>query len=187
MATDALRDGFDETLWIDADVEFHPDAVERLRAHGLPVACGIYPQKGRKALACHVLPGTPKLTFGRGGGLIEVLYAATGFLLVRREVYLRVAYRLKLPLANERFGAPVVPFFQPLLHPIEDGHWYLAEDFAFSERARQVGYKLVADTGIRLWHHGNYPYGWEDAGLDRERTGTFTLHFPDKLPPNGER
>lgn len=59
MATDALRDGFDETLWIDADVEFHPDAVEQLRAHGLPVACGIYPQKGRKALACHVLPCTP--------------------------------------------------------------------------------------------------------------------------------
>lgn len=80
-----------------------------------------------------------KLTFGRGDGLAEVMYATTEFLLVRREVYLRVAYRLKLPLANERFGAPVMPFFQPLLQPIEDGHWDLAEDFAFSERVRQAG------------------------------------------------
>ncbi len=32
MATDALIDGFDETMWIDSDVEFHPDAVDQLRA-----------------------------------------------------------------------------------------------------------------------------------------------------------
>src|SRR5437763_719153 len=31
MATDALRDGFAETLWIDADIAFDPDAIERLR------------------------------------------------------------------------------------------------------------------------------------------------------------
>ena len=185
MATDALVDGFEETMWIDADVEFHPDAVDQLRAHGLPVACGLYPQKGRKALAVHVLPGTPKLTFGRAGGLLEILYAATGFLLVRREVYLRIQHKLALPLANERFGSPMVPFFHPTVMPFEDGHWYLAEDFAFSERARQCGIKIVADTSIRLWHHGDYPYGWEDSGIERERTASFTLHFPDKLPGGG--
>jgi hypothetical protein len=27
--TDALRDGFEETLWIDSDIGFHPDAIER--------------------------------------------------------------------------------------------------------------------------------------------------------------
>ena len=27
MATDALAAGFDETLWIDADIEFQPDNV----------------------------------------------------------------------------------------------------------------------------------------------------------------
>ena len=49
MATDALIDGFDETMWIDSDVEFHPDSVDQLRAHGLPICCGVYPQKGRRA------------------------------------------------------------------------------------------------------------------------------------------
>ena len=67
MATDALLDGFDETMWIDSDVEFHPDGVDQLRAHGLPICCGVYPQKRRRALACHVLPGTPQVIFGKAG------------------------------------------------------------------------------------------------------------------------
>jgi hypothetical protein len=183
LATEALIDGFEETMWIDSDVEFHPDAVNQLRAHGLPISCGVYAQKRRRAVAIHVLPGTPKLVFGPGGGLIEILYAATGFLHVRREVYLKVQHRLRLPVANQRFGAPMIPFFHPMLHPIEDGTWYLAEDYAFSQRVREGGFKIVADTSIRLWHIGTYPFGWEDAGFEPERSASFTLHLPANLPP----
>ena len=186
MATDALIDGFDETMWIDSDVEFHPAAVDQLRAHGLPISCGVYPQKGRRALACHVLPGTSRMTFGKAGGLNELLYAGAGFLHVRRQVYLTVQHRLGLPVTNERFGSPMIPFFLPLLHPIEDGIWYLAEDYAFCERARRCGFKVAADTSIRLWHVGSYTYGWEDSGLERERTGSFTLHLGDKPPPHSQ-
>jgi hypothetical protein len=186
MATDALVQGVEETMWIDSDMDFDPAAVDQLRAHGLPISCGIYPQKGRRALTCHILPGTPKITFGRAGGLVEVLYGATGFMHVRREVYLKIQHQLSLPLANERFGAPMIPFFYPMLHPSADGIWYLAEDFAFCERARQCGYKIVADTSIRLWHIGSYAYGWEDSGIERERNHTFTLHFPEKLPADGK-
>jgi hypothetical protein len=77
-----------------------------------------------------------------------------------------------------------VPFFHPIVHPSEDGHWYLAEDYAFCERARQCGMKIVADTSIRLFHIGNYPYGWEDSGTDRPRNSTFTLHVGK--PPAGK-
>ena len=31
MAADALRQGFHETMWIDSDIAFHPDDVERLQ------------------------------------------------------------------------------------------------------------------------------------------------------------
>ena len=41
MATDALRDGFDETMWIDSDIVFDPEAVDQLRSHDLPLVCGI--------------------------------------------------------------------------------------------------------------------------------------------------
>jgi hypothetical protein len=183
MATDALLDGFEETMWIDADVDFHPDSIDRLRSHRLPISAGIYPQKGKRALASHVIPGAPKMVFGRDGGLVEILYAGAGFLHIRREVYLTMQQRLALPMCNERFRIPLIPFFHPMLHECEDGHWYLAEDYAFCERARQCGFKVMADTTIRLWHIGNQAYGWEDAGMERERFDTFVLNFGPKPDP----
>jgi hypothetical protein len=84
MATDAMLDGYEETMWIDADTEFHPDVIDRLRSHRLPIVAGICAQKGKRAIACHVMPGTPRMVFGRQGGLVEILYAGTGFLHVRR-------------------------------------------------------------------------------------------------------
>ena len=177
MATDALTDGFEETLWIDSDIAFHPDDVEKLRARNLPIVAALYPQKGRRALASHVIPGAKKMTFGKDGGLAELLYAGTGFLLVRREVYLKMLEDLNLPLCNERFEKPTIPFFQPLIRAIEDGTWYLAEDYAFGHRAHACGYKIWADTTIRLGHIGNYRYSWEDAGMERPRFASFTLNF----------
>jgi hypothetical protein len=205
MATAALADGFEETVWIDSDISFEPDAVERLRSHGLPIVCGIYARKAMRALACHVLPGTDRLVFGAEGGLTELLYAAAGFLLVRRQVYVDIQERLALPVCNQRFGQATIPFFQPLVigdaemqkedremenremeasgvrypiissSPLVSPHrnWYLPEDYAFCERARQCGFKIMADTKIRLWHHGSYGYSWEDAGQDKERYETF--------------
>lgn len=178
MATDALADGFEETMWIDADVGFDPDDVDKLRSHNAPVVCGIYPQKGRRVLACHVMPGTAKLVFGEGGGLTEILYAGAGFLLVRREVYATIQRTLELPLCNERFGSPLVPYFQPMSRRDGDGYWYLTEDFAFCHRTRECGLKILADTSIRLMHFGNYGYSWEDAGMELERFQTF--HFLTK-------
>jgi hypothetical protein len=169
MATDALADGFDELMWIDADIVFDPADVERLRRHGRPVVCGIYPKKNARALACHLLPDTPTLRFGSHGGLVEVLYAPTGFLLTRRTVYERMLEHEELPVCNQRFTRPVVPYFLPLVVPDDEGHWYLGEDFAFSERARRSGFSIMADTTIRLWHVGSYRYGWEDAGSTPER------------------
>jgi hypothetical protein len=34
----------------------------------------------------------------------------------------------------------------------------------------------MADTTIRLWHHGSYGYSWEDAGKDQERYETFYIN-----------
>jgi len=180
MATDALTKGFEETMWIDSDIEFQPDDVDRLRKRNLPIVSAIYPKKGKRALASHVLPGTDKLVFGAKGGLAEIMYAATGFLLVRREVYTEMQRRLKLPLCNERFDKPTIPFFQPMVRPDGDGHWYLAEDYAFSERIRQCGFKIYADTTIRLGHVGKYSFTWEDAGSEKPRYATYRYHLGDE-------
>lgn len=120
------------------------------------------------------------MIFGEGGGLVELLYGATGFMLVRRKVYETIQHKLRLPVCNEKFGSPMIPFFQPRVQPCDDGHWYLAEDYAFCQRARECGFRIMADTVIRLWHIGSYAFGWEDAGMERQRNTSFTLHFPDQ-------
>src|SRR5262245_24962846 len=56
MASDALHSGIAETMWIDPDIGFDADDVEKLRSHGLPLVCGIYPQTTGRSLACHLLP-----------------------------------------------------------------------------------------------------------------------------------
>jgi hypothetical protein len=66
------------------------------------------------------------------------------------------------------FGAHQPPATSP---------WYLAENFAFCERARQCGYQVMADTSIRLLHFGSYGYTWEDAGADPQRWGTYHFHL----------
>jgi hypothetical protein len=125
IASDALRDGFIETIWIDSDIGFHPDDVERLRSHKLPIVCGIYPKKGKRQLTCKFLPETTSVHFGAGGGLLQILYAATGFLYVHRDAYLQIQSHLKLPVCNQAFGESVVPWFQPLVRDIAEvtGIW----------------------------------------------------------------
>ncbi len=181
IATDALIDHFEETLWIDSDIGFHPDDVEKLRRHKLPIVSGIYPQKGKRAFACEFFPETHRVTFGAEGGLLEIMYAGAGFLLIRREAYSMIQRQLSLPVCNERLGRPMIPFFEPMVRSIDDGHWYLAEDFSFCERARQSGFKIFADTSIRLWHIGMYPYGWEDAGLEKQRFESFALNASQEI------
>jgi hypothetical protein len=183
IVTKALAAGYEETFWIDSDIEFQPDSVERLRSYGLPITSGIYARKGVRALGSQTLPGTAKLVVGKGGGLCEILYAATGFLHVRREVYTTIQQKLVLPVCNEAFDRPMVPFFQPMIREFEGGHWYLGDDYSFCERARQCGYKIMADTSIRLWHIGEYAYGWEDAGLERPRHDSFLFLIADGKKP----
>lgn len=177
MATLALRDGFDEIMWIDSDVTFEPDAIERLRGHDLPLVAGLYPKKGVQDFAVHLEPGTAELVVGEGGGLVDVRYVGAGFVLAQRMVFDDVQRHFSLPICNARFGAPSVPYFLPMVVADGDGYWYLGEDYAFCERARQAGHKIVVDTTIRLGHVGKYTYGWEDAGQAMPRVTGATFKY----------
>jgi hypothetical protein len=186
MASDALNDGFGETMWIDTDIGFKADDVERLRSHNLPIVAGLYCQPGARSLACELRPATEKVVFGQEGGLLEVQYVAAGFLHVRREAYEAIRDGLNLSLCNTRFGRGLWPFFMPFAlkevvanatsGAAHTDHRYLTEDFSFCHRARQVGLKIMADTTIRLWRAGSYGYGWEEAGSDPERFDSFEFH-----------
>ncbi len=185
MATDAILDGYEETLWIDSDMVFHPDAVEQIRSHQELIVSGLYSKRGGGSLASVFEQNTEALTLGNGGRLTAIKYAATGFLLVRRNAYLKIQQTLKLPICNELFtGRPLIPFFQPMLIDQEESTWYLAEDYSFSERAHQSGLQVLADTSLRLWHVGTYHYGWEDAIKPPQRVDSFKFNVrPTTMKP----
>lgn len=190
MATDALADGFDELMWVDADIVFDPNDVERLRAYDRPFTCGLYAKKGQRQFANAFLPDTTEVRFGARGGLLDILYCGFGFTHTRRAVYERVRRHLALADCNRSFRLSLVPYFAPLV--AADGHgepWYLGEDYAFCERARRSGFVVQADTSVRLWHVGTYKYGWEDAGRDVPRYGDYTFHLgpPGARGPTADR
>jgi hypothetical protein len=175
LATIALDEGFDETMWVDTDVAFDPDDVDRLRSHSRPIVCGIYPRKGARGVPARLLPGRDSLTFGEAGGLIEIQYAPAGFLLVRREVYVGIQERLSLPVCHDAAGQRSIPFFMPMVENEGIQYRYLGEDYAFSQRARLAGHKVYADTTIRLWHIGPYRYSFEDTGEELTRFRSYQL------------
>jgi hypothetical protein len=187
-ATTALADGFDELIWIDSDIRFEPDDVARLRDHDLPIVAGVYAKKGVQDLALHLEDGTTELAMGEGGGLYDVRYVGAGFLCTQRLVYDDIQRTFALPVCNTKFGARTVPYFLPMV--IADGgpYWYLGEDYAFCERARQAGHKIVVDTTIRLGHIGSYTYGWEDAGQVVTRVSSAVFRFDRRAgePPKSD-
>lgn len=187
MATAVLDEGFDEVMWIDSDIVFEPDDVARLRSHDLPIVAGVYAKRGAGGLACHLEPDATELRVGEGGGLAKVRYVGFGFVLVRKPVFVDVAKTFGLPQCNTRFGAPVTPYFLPMV--IEDaatagGYWYLGEDYAFCERASRAGHAVMVDTAIRLGHIGSYVYGWEDAAQTIPRVAGAVFSIPKiQTPP----
>lgn len=189
MASDALAAGFDELLWVDPDVAFDPDDVGRLRAHGLPLVCGLYPEAGSRRLACEFPPGTPRVRLGPRGELVEVRYAGLGFAHTRAALYRLIHHRLGLPACDRRRGAPPTPFFTPAVVDDPAGPRSVGGDYAFCDRARRCGVPVLADTAIRLGQAGACQDGREDAGLTPDRAGGYVFRPPGAgrpAPPPGE-
>lgn len=161
LATQAYIDGFEETMWIDADIEFQPDQVEQLRSLDLPFSAGAYTTKGTGAFAGKLKPGR-RVKFGRDGGVTDAFeLVGMGFTHVRRCVYEKVAEGL--PACNGGyFGKRVAPLFLPMTVPDGDVQCYLPEDYAFCYRATQAGFPPVVDTRIKLGHVGKKAWTWDD-------------------------
>jgi hypothetical protein len=171
MASDALHDGAEAILFIDSDIGFDSADALRLLGRPEPVVAGVYAKKNERDLACIFADGTKNVVFGTGAPWSYLLkYASAGFLRVRAATLRTMIHDLRLPLCNTKWGRGVWPFFMPLVVELpEGGLHYLAEDWAFCHRVRQIGINPLADTSIRLFHRGSYGFGWEDAGSEKYR------------------
>ncbi len=176
MASDALHDGAGSILFIDSDIGFEPTDALRLIASPEPVISAVYAKKGRREFASSFSEGIGDVLFGgHAPAPYPLKYAATGFPRIKASVLREMIEKLALPLCDTRWGRGHWPFFMPMVVPQGPGRaHYLGEDWAFSHRLSLIGVTPMADTSIRLWHYGNYAYGWEDAGWDMNRSKDYS-------------
>jgi hypothetical protein len=163
-----LESDFDFLLSMDYDIFLNPwqnpnykmgsdikRIVESVKETGGLVA-GPYLKRGREDQLCVVPLEEGEILIGPGGGLKEVRYVPTGFTCISRKLLQDMADSLPLVWFDD--VTQIRPFFMPMIHDNDGRLEYLTIDFAFSQRARDIGYKVYLDTRIILGHMGQKMY-----------------------------
>ena len=113
-------------------------------------------------IAAKFLPGTEEVMLTPDSPLLEVEYAGSGFMVVHRNVFTDLIQEGKLPFCHPK-DLKFWPFFLPMIHKNVDGEYEeLSEDYAFCQRAREVGHKVWLDPSVRSIHFGTYGYSVDD-------------------------
>jgi hypothetical protein len=165
-------------LFIDADIGFRPEQVFALLDGNRDVVSGVYPMKIVNWDRIEAQTGTgrplvPAATMSYAvefldpaaitpvDGLAQVRYVGTGFMLIRRAVFTRMAEHYPA-LKFRGFGRPTLEdrerfgFFESMIDP-ETGS-YLSEDYAFCKRWRDIGGEIWIHLDSRLTHVGNIAF-----------------------------
>lgn len=161
-------------LFIDADISFNAESVFAMLEANKDVICSIYPKKNYvwdKLKDTNVNPNEPifqkALDFNinilrdtpvEGGRFCRVLDAATGFMMIKREVLLKMKEAFtSLTCVNDVTGYDIkeyVALFDCMIDP--QTRRYLSEDYAFCRRWQLIGGEIWADIKSMLGHEGNF-------------------------------
>jgi hypothetical protein len=168
---------FSHLLFIDADIGFDPRYVRRYINADKDIVAGVYPLKELNLSAIRSLrPGQPETAAMRYAveplpgakqnvdGLIEVTYAATGFMLIKRHVLEKMAKHYSDLKYSRSFSPTPSSVSREHLFALFDtsvdrerGH-YLPEDYTFCNRWRAIGGEIWADARGKFTHFGSYEY-----------------------------
>lgn len=145
LAMRALNEGFDRVLWLDSDMSFEPDLLERLSAdldQGLDFVCGLYftrknPVQPCVYKICHPTPNK------KG----EMLPTAESFQEIPDSLFEieGCGFGAAMMTVDLIRSAGPLPFF-----PAEG----YGEDLTFCRKARAAGATLWCDGRIKVGHIG---------------------------------
>ena len=165
LACDFLASDATHLLFIDSDLIFSPEHVDRIAGHaarGVPIVAGLYPKKQRAlGWVCNVLEPCPEPD---EHDLQPVKYAGTGFLCIARAVFeaMMAAYPEARydPDDGDAWDRDLWEFFPVGIRecPETGRRRLLSEDWWFCQRARDLGYEVMMDTRIVLKHVGQFIY-----------------------------
>ena len=168
-----LDSGFDYMLFVDADVEFKPEAVMRMLVPKKDIICTPYRVK-EESIKYAVKFKDPDFVKIEPFDLVEIEEGPAGLMMIHRKVFERLmdkhpelkinfdeATRKKM---NEEIGAVedaidryMYNFWDTTFH-LDTGEWK-GEDLSFCALAHGAGFKLYANLDSGTTHHGSY--GWK--------------------------
>lgn len=173
LAADFLATDCTHLLFIDSDLVFSADQVARLVSHDVDIVGGCYPAKAEGKIKWIVnTHHEPKEI--QANGLQEMRYVGTGFMLVKREIFLRMIEQFGEAISykpDESKRSIEWDFFAVGPYQYPDGsRRYLSEDWYFCQRALDLGFKVWADTRVILKHIGQaiYPLQSQQHELQNE-------------------
>jgi glycosyltransferase involved in cell wall biosynthesis len=165
-----LRSKYDYLLFIDADVEFNPEAVIRMLVTKKDIILTPYrvkfPQDVNLAKYSVSFPDDKNVTI-LPGDLVEISEGPAGLMLIHRKVFeflMDSCPRLKIKHPFKKESDPYLYNFWDTTFDMDQGLWR-GEDISFCRLARDYGFKIYANIKSRTTHHGSYgwPGKFEDA------------------------
>ena len=144
-------------MFIDADIEFKAEDVQKLWNLDVDVACAAYPMKREEA----------GVTAWRDGKLVnldelteptDIDFAGTGFLMIKRSVFERMMTAHPEAEHEEGSVGRCFAFFNTAVVDDGAGPYFISEDYFFCRNLRKMGGKIILDPSIRLGHVGRRVY-----------------------------
>jgi len=170
LVREAINDGADYILWIDADMRFPKDTIKRLMAHnkdivGVNATTRSIPVRSTaKNLVADMenrVNHWIQVSSKNKTGLEKVTSLGCGVLMVKAEVYKKTPQ----------------PWFWFEMLPVDK---LLGEDVYFCVKAYDAGFDTWVDHGLsnEIGHIGSYTFGWHDIHTEEEH-GPDQLHRPE--------
>lgn len=158
LAQKAINEGFDRVLWLDSDMTFGPDLLERFSAdldNGKEFVCGLFFTRKNPIMPCVYEVCRPRTK--RTG---EVVPAKESF----REIPDGIFEIEGCGFAAVMMTTDLIRSAGPLPFYPEEG---FGEDLTFCRKVRAAGKKLYCDPGIKVGHIGIQVIDentWKEAG-----------------------
>ena len=175
-------------LFIDSDIGFSPEQALALLAADKDVCGAVYPLKRLDwdRIRAHARAGIDRLDVSTlnyvvdlldgetapppGADYFRVKYLGTGFMMIRREVFARLAEsypetrfgKIHLGLNVDAAETQAHAFFDCMIDP--ETRDYLSEDYTFCKRWTQIGGEIWAYANSRLAHVGTHVFEGDLAG-----------------------
>lgn len=156
LAQTAIKKGFDRVLWLDSDMVFEPDLMERLSARideGRDFVTGVYVQrKSRHEPTIYSEWRTEELEDGKLKAKLKVCQE------IPEEIFEIEACGFGIAMTTVKMLQDIMEQKGLPFTPVPG----FGEDIACCMRARELGYKIWCDGSIQAGHEGTYVYKLED-------------------------